>query len=337
MGMLMDVLKLRRHAASLTKLAPGLLRRMPTRSGGVLVLSAALMVELVSACNVVRIGERGLSRKLERRGVVNETVRIGEATVSYMEGGEGRPVVLLHGFGASALWQWHEQIGPLAKQRRVIVPDLLWFGGSWSKRRDFSLDHQIDTVAGLLDHLGVEEADFVGISYGGIVAHELAAKYPERVGKLAILDSPGRSYTAADHEAMLERFGVDDVGKLLVPSTTADVQTLLDLGYHKPPKVPGWAKSQVLDGMYKQFRDEKLLLLERLLEELDRLDDRPGKVTHQTLLIWGEQDPVFPLEIGKRLEAEMEGRAQLRVIQRAGHAPNLEHDALVAKWLLEFL
>ena len=339
MGMLMGVQQLKRRANALVDLGwlqPELLRRMPAR-GGVVMLSAALMLELVSACNVVRIGERSLSRKLERRGVRSESVRIGDANVSYFEGGEGRPVVLLHGFGASAVWQWHEQVGPLAKGRRVIVPDLLWFGDSWSKRRDFSLNHQIEVVAGLLDHLGVAEADFVGISYGGIVAHELAAMYPERVGKLVILDSPGRSYTAEDHEAMLDRFGVDDVGKLLVPSTPADVQTLLDLGYHKPPRVPGWVQSQVLDGMYTQFRAEKVLLLETLLDELDELDERPGEVRHETLLIWGDQDSVFPVEIGKRLEAEMEGRAQLRVIEGAGHAPNLEHGALVARWLVEFL
>ena len=338
MHMLTKVMQMKGPAKVLGLLGPELLRRTPVRSGGVLVLSAALVVELVAACNVVRIGERGLNRKLERRGVTTESVRIGDATVSYMEGGEGRPVVLLHGFGASAVWQWHEQIGPLARaDRRVIVPDLLWFGNSWSKQRDFGIDYQIEVVTKLLDHLGIAEADFVGISYGGIVAHELAAAHPDRVGKLVILDSPGRSYSAEDHQAMLDRFGVEDVGKLLVPSEPEDVQTLLDLGYHKPPKVPGWVQSQVLTGMYSQFREEKVLLLEQLLEQLDVLDQRPGQVTHETLLIWGEDDPVFPLEIGKRLEADMAGRAQLRVIEKAGHAPNLEHGALVAKWLVEFL
>jgi pimeloyl-ACP methyl ester carboxylesterase len=318
-------------------LRPTPLRRPPPRTGGILVLSATLMLELVSACNVVRLGERQLSRKLERRGIRADSVRLGDANVHYYEGGEGRPVVLLHGFGASAVWQWHEQIGPLARNHRVIMPDLLWFGGSWSKRRDFSIDHQLEVVVKLLDHLGIEDADFVGISYGGIVAHELAAMYPDRVGKLVILDSPGRAYTADDHAAMLERFSVRDVGELLVPSKPEDVQTLMELGYHKPPKTPRWVQTQVLSAMYGQFRDEKTQLLTSLLEQLDDLDERPGKVTHETLLIWGEHDQVFPLEIGRRLAGEMGGRAQLRVVERAGHAPNLEHGELVARWLVEFL
>jgi pimeloyl-ACP methyl ester carboxylesterase len=315
---------------------PALLRRAPVRPGGLLAVGAVAMLELVSACNVVRIGEWQLSRKLERRGLRSDTVLLGDANVHYWEGGEGPPVVLLHGFGASAIWQWHEQAGPLARNHRVIVPDLLWFGGSWSKRRDFSIDHQLATVIALLDHLGVQQADFVGISYGGILAHELAAMHPERVRRLAILDSPGRSYTTEDHTAMLERFEVADVGELLIPEAPEDVEVLLRLGYYKPPKTPRWVQSQVLDVMYSEFRDEKLLLLENLLDELDQLDRRPGQVTHETLLIWGENDPVFPLEIGKRLEAEMQGRATLRVVERACHAPNLEHGELIARWLLEF-
>ena len=309
---------------------------MPSRANGLLAVGAVAMLELASACNVVRIGERQLTRKLERRGVRSETVPLGKANVHYWEGGEGPPVVLLHGFGASALWQWHEQIGPLARSHRVVVPDLLWFGGSWSKRRDFSIDHQIGTVIALLDHLGIEQADFVGISYGGIVAHELAAMYPDRVRKLAILDSPGRSYTTQDHAEMLARFDVENVGALLVPDTPEDVQVLLELGYYKPPRAPRWVQSQVLDVMYSEFREEKVLLLKNLLGQLDQLDQRPGQVTHETLLIWGDNDPVFPLEIGKRLEADMDGHATLRVVERACHAPNLEHGELVAEWLVEW-
>jgi pimeloyl-ACP methyl ester carboxylesterase len=218
----------------------------------------------------------------------------------------------------------------------VIVPDLLWFGGSWSRQRDYSIDHQIETVLALLDHLGVEQADFVGISYGGIVAHELAAAYPERVHKLAILDSPGRAYTPEDHEALLDRFAVNDVAELMVPSKPEDIKTLLELGYHKPPKTPRWVHGQVLEVMYGQFRDEKAALLARLIDELDRLDERPGEVVHPTLLIWGREDKVFPLEIGERLLEQMDGRAELRVVDRAGHAPNLEHGALVARWLVQF-
>jgi pimeloyl-ACP methyl ester carboxylesterase len=315
---------------------PALLRRAPVRPGGLLAIGAVAMLELVSACNVVRIGEWQLTRKLERRGLRSETALLGDANVHYWEGGEGPPVVLLHGFGASAIWQWHEQVGPLARNHRVIVPDLLWFGGSWSKRRDFSIDHQLEAVIALLDHLGVQQADFVGISYGGILAHELAAMHPDRVRRLAILDSPGRAYTAADHTAMLERFEVDDVGQLLVPDSPEDIEVLLGLGYYKPPKTPRWVQSQVLDGMYSEFREEKILLLESLLEQLDELDRRPGQVTHETLLIWGDNDRVFPLEIGKRLEAEMQGRATLRVVERACHAPNLEHGELVARWLVDF-
>ncbi|MCA9698241.1 MAG: alpha/beta fold hydrolase, partial [Myxococcales bacterium] len=62
---------------------------------------------------------------------------------------------------------------------------------------------------------------------------------------------------------------------------------------------------------------------------------RPGEVTHETLLIWGREDKVFPLEIGQRLARQLR-RAKLRIIDKAGHAPNLEHGDLVARWLVDW-
>lgn len=318
-----------------------LFRQTPLKPSAMLLVGASLVLELVSACNVVRLGERQLERKLERKGMRADRVQIGDASLVFWEGGatdsDKPPVVLLHGFGASAIWQWHDQIGPLARDRRVIVPDLLWFGGSWSRRRDYTIDHQIQTVLALLDHLGVEQADFAGISYGGILAHEIAAMHPERVRKLAILDSPGRVYTEADYQGMLERFAVTDVGELMVPETPEQVQVLLELGYHKPPKAPRWVHNQVLEVMYSRFRSEKEQLLDTLLSTLDELDERPGKVTHDTLLIWGRQDRVFPLEIGRRLAADIGPRARLEIIDGAGHAPNLEHPRRVAELLVDFM
>ncbi len=319
-------------------LTPSFLRRTPINPGALLTVGTAAMVELAKACNVIRIGERQLERKLQRHKLQPERARLGEATVHYWDGGagEGAPVVLLHGFGASAIWQWHGQVGPLARTRRVIVPDLLWFGQSRSPRRDFGIDHQIETVLALLDHLGIAKAHFVGISYGGIVAHELAAAHPHRVDKLALLDSPGRAYTPEDHRGMLERFAVRSASDLLLPRDTDGVGELLRLGYHRPPMTPRWVKRQVLETMYADFREEKSLLLSRLLEELEELEQRPGEVDHETLLIWGREDRVFPLEIGERLRGQLRN-ARLRVIDKAGHAPNIEHASLVSRWLLQFL
>lgn len=303
------------------------------------MVGAAAVVELANACNVVRIGERQLERKLQRRGLRANSVALGDANLHFWDSGDAgddRPaMVLVHGFGASAIWQWHEQVGPLAEHYRVIVPDLLWFGGSWSRTRDFSIDHQIAVVLGLLDHLGIATADFAGISYGGIVVHELAALHAGRVRKLAILDSPGRVYTQADHTGMLARFGVASASELLIPRDTDGVRALLELGYHRPPMTPRWVQGQVLNTMYADFREEKTALLTSLVDELSKLDARPGAVEQETLLIWGRHDRVFPLEIGERLRADLRN-ARLRVVDKAGHAPNLEHGRLVSRWLLDF-
>ena len=59
------------------------------------------------------------------------------------------------------------------------MADLLWFGDSTSTDRTFGLDHQVEALAALLRHLGIEDARVVGTSYGGFVAWDLAHAHPE--------------------------------------------------------------------------------------------------------------------------------------------------------------
>lgn len=73
----------------------------------------------------------------------------------------------------------------------VTVPDLLWFRGSSSSDRDFSLEHQVRTLVALLDEQDERQVDLVGIFYGSLAAYELAARHLERVRRLVIVDSPG--------------------------------------------------------------------------------------------------------------------------------------------------
>ena len=98
------------------------------------------------------------------------SIRCGEVETSYLEAGEGSPLVLLHGgeFGGSAEFSWERVIAPLAEQYRVIAPDIIGFGRS-SKVVDFSDGRgwRLRHLAGLCSALGIDEADFVGNSMGG--------------------------------------------------------------------------------------------------------------------------------------------------------------------------
>ncbi len=296
--------------------------------------SILLLALLLSGCGVIQAQQRHLEQQFRGYGLSEHLEPIGDATLHYWEGGEGPVVLLLHGFGAETIWQWSAQARVLAKDHRVIVPNLLWFGRSDSDNRDFTLDHQVTIVQALLDKLEVKSVDVVGISYGGIVTWGLA-NVDERVRRAVIVDSPGTAYTDADYAALLDRFGLDELGPLLVPSDEASVKTLMELAYHRPPAVPRSIREQVVRDLYGTHREEKVALLETVVGQMDELRLRARDLNVPTLLIWGDEDPVFPLLIGRRLQKR--SGARLHVIENGRHAPNLEHAAEFNRVLLEFL
>lgn len=308
-----------------------------------LLLILLLLVVLTAiGCNAIKLHGDNLERGFARQGLDRRLESVADATVHFYDGGPQEPigtVLLVHGFGAETVWQWGPQVKALVGAGyRVVVPNLLWFGQSTSDNRDFSVDHQLTVLTGLLDHLAIDRVDaVVGISYGGLMAFGLAAEQPERVGGLVILDSPGPVYTDADYAGLLSRFEVEHPGPLLVPEHHDGIKTLVELAYHKPPPTPPWLRKQILKTLYATDREEKVALLEDMVHRMDELRSRDWRVAAPTLLLWGDEDPVFPIEIGYRLSDWMGEGARLEIIERARHAPQLEHPRAVNELLLAFL
>jgi pimeloyl-ACP methyl ester carboxylesterase len=289
----------------------------------------------VSGCNAVAWQRGRLTAQLEDAGFSQRVQQLGEDQLDTWVGGSGRPVVLLNGFGASTLWQWTPQAVELAREHRVVMPNLLWFGGSRSTSADYSIDHQVAAVIASLDDLGISEVDVVGMSYGGFVAYELACAHPERVRRLVIVDSPGRVYTDADLEDLLRRYDIDDLSQLLIPEDAAGVRVLLELAYEDPPWTPDWALRQTQASLYSSNREEQAALLHQLLADRETIVARSTRIRCPVLLIWGDHDPVFPLPLGERLAQDL--GARLEVIAAARHFPNAEHPAAFNRILLDFL
>jgi pimeloyl-ACP methyl ester carboxylesterase len=299
------------------------------------VLFLAVILLALAGCNVVAMKQAGIERGLRDAGLRPATVQLGPDTIHYWDGGSGPPLLLLHGFGGTAIWLWHPQAEDLARDHRVIVPDLLFWGGSDSTDRDLGLDHQVRAMEALLDKLGVREVDVAGVSYGGLVAHELASERAEAVRRLMIVDSPGRVYTRADYDLLCRKLHVDHLGKVLIPADDDGVELLLGLAYYDPPWVPGFALRQSRALLYADRAAERRGMLDALLRDMDRMKARPATLRARTMVVWGREDPVFPVEIGERLARSL--NADLRILPRARHAPNMEHAAEFNRILRGFL
>lgn len=292
------------------------------------------LLAIAPGCSgVIRGQERRLVRGLEREGLHRREVQVGQSTVELWEGGEGPPLLLLHGFGASAPWQWHHQVKALRPGRRVVVPNLVWFGGSRTTSAKRGIQLQVDAVAGVCDALGVSGADVVGISYGGMVGYELATARPELVGRLVLMDSPGNAHGARDQQAMLTRFGASSAQELFLPTEPEGITTLMEIAYWNPPWTPKNVRKAVLRELYTARRREQSELLAGLKAEMGEAD-RP-KPQQPVLVVWGEGDEVFPLSMGQEVAADL--GAPIAVIERARHAPNLERPDAVNAAILGFL
>lgn len=210
-----------------------------------------------------------------------------------------------------------------------------WFPRAW---RELVLAALI-ALAGFLAGCNVIAMKQAGIERSlrdaGMTTADVASARVDGVRHLVLVDTPGRAYTREDYQALCGRFHVDHLGKVLVPRDTAGVETLLGLAYFDPPWVPGFALEQTLTFLYSGMREERVALIDALLRDMDALKARPGTMRARPFVVWGREDPVFPLEIGYRLAGGL--GAPIRVLDHARHAPNLEHPEEFNRILRELL
>lgn len=110
-------------------------------------------------------------------------------TIHFRSGGKGPAVVLLHGYGETGD-MWAPLAADLARDHMVIVPDLRGLGLSSKPAGGFDKKTQSEDVAGVLTAIGVQQADVVAHDIGNMVAFQFAARNPERVRRLVLIDAP---------------------------------------------------------------------------------------------------------------------------------------------------
>lgn len=286
------------------------------------VLCLATLAAL-PACAPAKLAYATADATFASAGYMEGTATLENGAMHHWVGGSGPPVVLLHGFGGNAAIQWDRQARGFAREHTVVMPDLLFFGDSTTDRPERSPEFQAQTVVQLLDHLGIDEpVDVVGVSYGGFVAWGIAAMYPDRVRRVVIVDSPGPVYTAADMQRALDHFGVARVHDLLLPRSPEDVRRVLSVVKDPPPPIPRWALADVLRAFTRVDRGAQVELMDALA---GRLGTDPAAVpspTQPTLLVWGAEDRLFPVDIADRLAEHIGANARLHVIDGTAHGPN---------------
>jgi triacylglycerol lipase len=275
---------------------------------------------------LLRLGRRLL-------GLRHEQADLDGMTIVYSEGGEGEPLVLLHGLGASR--STFDAVSAFLVQRyHLFIPDLPGFGESdLAPDGDYGIDAQVDCVNRFVEKLGLKSFHLGGNSMGGWIAAAYAAKYPEKVKSLWLL-------AAAGTEEMLETEAVrvrrEEGSYLLLSRDVGEFDAVLDRIFHRPPPLPylvRWAGAR----MAAEHYDLHKRIFDQLLDRGEdyRLEPLLPKVTAPTLLVWGEHDEVVPITVLRRFEQLMPN-AKVVLMPGVGHVPQMEAPRPVAADYLRF-
>ena len=250
------------------------------------------------------------------------------ATIAWREAGSGSPVIFLHGLGGTRI-AWGPQLRALHPHFRCIAWDMPGYGDS-ELVQPLTYVAIADRLVGLLDELGIEQADLVGLSFGGMHALHTAINHPSRVRRMVLADtSPafGMNGTNAD-EWIASRLAPLDAGQSLASAAESIIDAITAV------RLDGQIRSETI-AAFGQIPDDGFRAAVQCLPTND-VRAQLGTIDHETCVIVGELDQETPVSYAQQL-ADGLANAQFHVMPGIGHlspaeAPDRFND-LVASFL----
>jgi 3-oxoadipate enol-lactonase len=238
--------------------------------------------------------------------------------------GDGDPIVLLHA-GVCDRRMWDPQWSALTERFRAIRCDLRGFGETPLPAEPFN---PADDVVGLLDAVGLDHAGVVGASFGGRVALEMAATWPQRVDKLVLLCG---EWEDVDPDPELEAFGEEE-DRLL---SDEDVDGAVDLNVRTwlGPKASE-AERSLVRTMQRHAFEVQLAAGDNA--EFENRDIDPATIKAPTLAISGARDLLHFRQVAAELANRIANAEHLE-LEWAAHLPSLERPDAVTELLVNSL
>ncbi|KAL2630259.1 hypothetical protein R1flu_014945 [Riccia fluitans] len=245
-------------------------------------------------------------------------------------------LMLIQGFGMDGAFGWDRQVFAFSRNFNVYVPDLLFFGQSYTTRPERSENFQADCLKNMLDILEVDQVNVVGTSYGGMVAYRLASAYPERVKKVVVASS-GVMMDHQTNQRLYKLTRVNDVKQLLVPTDLQGMRRGMSTAtVWRVDLVPDLFLADLFQNFYRKNRKEKKELLDGMI--ISSVDAPPVPVIDKKVLIlWGSEDRIFDKELAHQLQRHLGANARLVFIKGAGHVPQIEKPREFNYQALQFL
>jgi pimeloyl-ACP methyl ester carboxylesterase len=260
-------------------------------------------------------------------------IDVAGAELYYESAGTGEPLVLIPGF-ASGIWSWKYQIRDLTELFRVIAFDPRGISRSRNtEATPVSIERIADDVAALLDELGIESANILGISFGGFVAQDLALRYPGRINRLVLACT---SYGGKGHvlpsmdilAAFASTKGLNSIERIrqyltvaFSPSFVADEPGIVDefCRLREQNEVP-----------------ESVYMAQLLSATTFDLSARVGQIRVETLVLSGDNDTIVPKQNSINLAAAIPN-ARLEIVAGGSHMFFVEQSKRFNSIVTDFL
>jgi pimeloyl-ACP methyl ester carboxylesterase len=241
------------------------------------------------------------------------TARIGDT---------GHPILIMHGWGQSL--EGMRPLGELiGKSQQVHLIDLPGFGKSPKPAEDWDSIGYSERIYQYMQDNGLERVDVLGHSFGGKVATRLAARHPEAVRGLILMDASGLKRVVTGKKKLRGDI-LRTLSKLLKWSDKNFKTTFFESWF-----VPKFGSRD-----YKNAGELRNILVKTVNEDVT---PDAQKITSSALIIWGELDDETPVEMGERFNRLIKD-SQLIVLPRKDHFPYLNDGVhLCARYILDFL
>ncbi|HVP55707.1 MAG TPA: alpha/beta hydrolase [Candidatus Eisenbacteria bacterium] len=237
-------------------------------------------------------------------GIHGHYAQVGPYQVHYYEGGDGPPLVFVHGLGAESL-NWVPAMLGFRHQFHVYAIDLLGHGETEKPDIAYSIAQQSEMLHQFLVDRKAVPADVVGISMGGWVTLKLALDHPEAVNRLVVADAAGL------------KFQTDITVKNFLPVTPDEFSAFMTMltprHYYVPYPMRRDFLSQVADHAWITRR-----IFSSFLTYQDVLDGKLQEVKAPVLVIWGKEEKLIPLSVGEEMNQQLPN-SSLLVCSDSGH------------------
>jgi 3-oxoadipate enol-lactonase len=259
-----------------------------------------------------------------------KTATINGYELAYsLHGDASRPVVVLGHALATNMDIWAYQLPLLAHQFRVLRYDLRGHGRSAAPGSSYTLEELASDVAGLLDHLKISRAAFVGLSIGGMVGQVFALQYPEKLSGLVLCSTGSRTEPPA--QTTIE----DRILKVRENGLSSQLGATLTRWFsakfiEEAPATMAWVSDLILGTSTDGYTG-----CARAIQSLD-VTDALSEIQVKTLIVPGELDLAFPEKISRVIKQKIPN-SELILLKGAAHLGNVEQAHLFNEILVDFL